>query len=554
MKQLTIKKKITLWYTGIIAVVLGTILVLVLLFVDKVGISATEEEISAAVTGFSSNINFQDDSFYLDGDTEFYDDGIMFCIYDKNGRLLYGTIPTQFPEETILKSNTPRMITGSNRKWMIYDSVYTYGDDEEMWVRGITSVHSIELFMQTSEKMLLIVFPLLIILIGAIGYFMIKRALRQVDLICDEVENISNGKDLSKRLSLPKAKDELYELSEKFNEMFERLEFSFEKERQFTSDVSHELRTPVAVIISQCEYLLENENLSAEDKEEIAVILKQAKRMSKLTSEMLMIARNEQGEQHLMEKLDFGLLSELVIEELQTKAQEKNIEITLQKQDDLFMNGDQTLILRMMMNLITNAINYGSLAKANVDDRMKIIELGESLDAPVRIDTYMYPSVRERNHAYNNQARLDPEMAAKARVEVLQREMGEEVFAQYRKIQLDEAENTPEGEAVPGQMACRAGKSSFVVNWQGEMRSCVVLDKPSIPLRDVEFEEAWKFTKKETESLRISARCSSCKLRKVCNTCVAAAIAETGKADGVPEYLCRYTEATVRYLKETSKK
>ena len=83
MKQLTIKKKITLWYTGIIAVVLGTILVLVLLFVDKVGISATEEEISAAVTGFSSNINFQDGSFYLDGDTEFYDDGIMFCIYDK---------------------------------------------------------------------------------------------------------------------------------------------------------------------------------------------------------------------------------------------------------------------------------------------------------------------------------------------------------------------------------------------------------------------------------------------------------------------------------------
>ena len=42
------------------------------------------------------------------------------------------------------RSNTPRMITGANRKWMIYDSVYTYGDDDEMWVRGITSVHSIE--------------------------------------------------------------------------------------------------------------------------------------------------------------------------------------------------------------------------------------------------------------------------------------------------------------------------------------------------------------------------------------------------------------------------
>ena len=56
-------------------------------------------------------------------------------IYDKNGRLLYGTIPAQFPEETILMSNTPRTISESNRKWMIYDSVYTYGDDKEMFER-----------------------------------------------------------------------------------------------------------------------------------------------------------------------------------------------------------------------------------------------------------------------------------------------------------------------------------------------------------------------------------------------------------------------------------
>ena len=158
-----------------------------------------------------------------------------------------------------------------------------------------------------------------------------------------------------------KAKDELYELSEKFNEMFERLEFSFEKERQFTSDVSHELRTPVAVIISQCEYLLENENLSAEDKEEIAVILKQAKRMSKLTSEMLMIARNEQGELASDGKTGFWIIKRTCDRRTADKSTGKNIEITLQKQDDLFINGDQTLILRMMMNLITNAINYGKI-------------------------------------------------------------------------------------------------------------------------------------------------------------------------------------------------
>ena len=71
---------------------------------------------------------------------------------------------------------------------------------------------------------------------------------------------------LQKRLPLPKVRDELYELSHKFNQMFERLEESFEKEQQFTADVSHELRTPVTVIISQCEYLIEDPTLEEEER------------------------------------------------------------------------------------------------------------------------------------------------------------------------------------------------------------------------------------------------------------------------------------------------
>ena len=151
---------------------------------------------------------------------------------------------------------------------MVYDSVHTYGKNKAIWIRGITSIHAIEVFMTTSQKMMIILYPVFIVLIAMTGYFMLKRALKQVDLICDQVENISYGKDLTKRLPLPKVRDELYELSHKFNQMFERLEESFEKEQQFTADVSHELRTPVTVIISQCEYLIEDPVLEEEEKEE----------------------------------------------------------------------------------------------------------------------------------------------------------------------------------------------------------------------------------------------------------------------------------------------
>lgn len=398
MRGMTIKRKITLLYTGIIAIILGIILAFVFYFVDKVGISATEEEVSTAVTGFSANLKFQDDTYYLDEDTEFYNDGVMFCVYDDGGKLLYGTMPESFPKQTILKSHTPRVIRSGNRKWMVYDSVYTYGKSKAVWVQGITSIHSIEVFMKTSQKMMLILYPVLILLIAIAGYFMLKRALRQVDLICDDVETISNGKDLTKRLSLPKSKDELYELSQKFNEMFERLESSFEKEKQFTSDVSHELRTPISVIISQCEYLVEDQNLADEEKEEINIILKQAKRMSKLTSEMLMIAREEMNEQHNMEEIDFGLLTELVIEELQEQADQKEIKIRLQTDSQIYIKGDQTLLLRMMINLIQNAINYGK-KQGHIDIILKEQDewiVGEVRDDGIGIAKEHLPKIWDR--------------------------------------------------------------------------------------------------------------------------------------------------------------
>lgn len=196
----------------------------------------------------------------------------------------------------------------------------------------------------------------------------------------------------------------------------------------------------------------------------------------------------------------------------------------------------------------------GSLTKGNVDERMDILAIGESLNVPVRIDTYMYPTTRERLHPYNHQARLDPVSAAKARIEILKSEMGDELFAEYRRSALETVQNTQNTEAFSRKMKCRAGKSSFVVNWQGQMRSCIVLDSPSVSLEETTFSAAWAQIVNAVDRLQISSKCSHCSLRGICNICVAAAIAETGSADSVPKYLCQYTEATLKYLENEQKK
>ena len=127
-----------------------------------------------------------------------------------------------------------------------------------------------------------------------------------------------------------------------------------------------------------------------------------------------------------------------------------------------------------------------SLTRANQHDIEQIIVLGENLDIPVRVDTYMMPAVREWNRPYDEQSRLDPISAAKIRIQALKQEMGKELFEEYvRKIIFEVEHILPE--EGPGRVHCLAGNCSFTINWQGFMRPCVVMSEPSISV----FEEGF---------------------------------------------------------------
>lgn len=192
----------------------------------------------------------------------------------------------------------------------------------------------------------------------------------------------------------------------------------------------------------------------------------------------------------------------------------------------------------------------GSLTKANAGDLDRLLDIGEELGVPVRIDTYMMPAVRERSLPYDMQARLDPEEAAKARVHALKREMGPEVFRQYAGQSLERAEHPAPAEEKPGHISCMAGRCSFTINWQGEMRPCVILSEPAVSVFDQGgFEAAWKHITEETAEIVLNAKCSVCRVRHLCRTCAAGALLETGDYEGIPDYMCRYAEETLRLLK-----
>lgn len=284
MKGLSIKFKVTLWYTVFMTIL--AILVISLLFkMSNYQISSlSQRNLKEVVLDCLDDIRYDERNNNLDFDMEFFEDEVYLSVYDMNHSLIYGQLPRNFHNDIEFISDDIQKVQEMDMEWYVYDILVDINGYGNIWVRGITSISSAGSAVTTMIHLSVIVFPFLVLFIAVGGYIITKKAFRPVMQINDTAKKISDGKDLSKRIQLGNGTDEIHQLAHTFDGMLDRLQTSFESEKQFTSDVSHELRTPTSVIISQSEYALENANSLEEAKESLSIILAQSKKMASLIS------------------------------------------------------------------------------------------------------------------------------------------------------------------------------------------------------------------------------------------------------------------------------
>ncbi|MBQ8619416.1 MAG: radical SAM protein [Clostridia bacterium] len=188
-----------------------------------------------------------------------------------------------------------------------------------------------------------------------------------------------------------------------------------------------------------------------------------------------------------------------------------------------------------------------SVTPQNAPHIGRMMAIAHELDAAVLVDTYMMPAVRERSLPFDQQSRLSPEEAAQIRIQALKQEMTSGKFTQYVMESLWAAQHI-QPDSGPNQMRCLAGSCSFTVNWQGQMRPCVVMSSPSASVLGMGFDAAWQHIRSEAGKITLSPKCSVCRLRLLCRTCAASALQETGRYDGTPEYMCRYSLHSLNLL------
>jgi len=189
------------------------------------------------------------------------------------------------------------------------------------------------------------------------GWWIVSRSLRPVVEISSAAMKISAG-DLSQRINVAEAESELGQLAAVLNSTFARLEAAFAQQQQFAADAAHELRTPVSVILTQTQTALNRERGADDYKQTVEACQRAAQRMRKLIESLLELARIDAG-QEVLKRTHFDL-SKVVSDcagLVQPLADEQRMKISIEA-EPLQITGDSERLAQVVMNLLTNAIQY----------------------------------------------------------------------------------------------------------------------------------------------------------------------------------------------------
>lgn len=354
MKKLSIKARVTVWYTGLIVLLMIGILAFLFASGGQIVLSKAKTNLQNITFGNAEEIEYDDGVIEIDDDLKLHEKGVSIIVFQADN-IIMGSHPIGFPLDVVFSQGRITTVSNQGQKWIALDVIA----QDDLVVRGVYPLNEIAQSMNYILLIAFIAFPFVTAIAVIGGYLITKHAFKPITQIYQTASKIEQSLDLSQRIHLSGSTDEIYNLAKTFDCMFDRLEQSFLAEKQFTSDVSHELRTPITVIKTQCEYALlesmENENIH----NALTTILAKADQMAVLVTQLLELSRAEYESKQLeFENVDVSELLEIVAEELIEQAQEKGIEIIVNTQSGILVSCEQTLMMRLLINLITNAIKY----------------------------------------------------------------------------------------------------------------------------------------------------------------------------------------------------
>src|SRR5277367_3030216 len=386
----SVRVRLTVWYSAVLAVVLVVVSVTTYLIVRKTSMQRTDSDLAVLADSFLVTLQAEladapggKDSAILSAAKqsmiEHRSNSDAFVVLEPGGEII--ATSTDVISSSAQSEDAVKRSLASND----FQRFARIGESKAVGWGTIRGEHSrlraySREFQVNSQPYLLIVLHLLhaqnemletirltfmwmilvgLLLAGTGGYFLARKSLAPVVAMGEHARRIG-AINLHERLPVLNANDELGQLATIFNDLLDRLDQSFERQRRFIADASHELRTPLAILRGEAEVAISQPGRSAEDYlESLKILHEETSRLIKIVEDLFTLTRADSGQYPLT--LQDVYLEEIVTDCAQsarTLARENNIDLDVDASAECRIQADPALLRRMLLNLLDNAIKY----------------------------------------------------------------------------------------------------------------------------------------------------------------------------------------------------
>lgn len=364
--RLSIRARLTLWYSIVVFGVLVGALTAVLWLHGHLGLLRLDQELVEATSTVNGVLQSELDETLspergvrqLVAELDLVSVG--FAVLTEEGEVLAVKAPhsTTLSEPLLQSAGAPVTLrVGTVDVRLRATSSAIRG--ERLRVVVWTSLEALRLERRSFERAMILGVPIALLLAVACGFVIARRALGPLTDMARQARTIG-GATPNARLVPPNPHDELGTLAHAFNVLLDSQAESLRAQRAFMADASHQLRTPVSVTRTAAQVTLDREGRTeAEYRESLEVVARQAERLTRMVDDMFTLALADAQSQVLSRApLYLDELIEDVVDEARVLASRRNITLRAESSGEAPSEGDEHLLRQMVMNLLDNAIRH----------------------------------------------------------------------------------------------------------------------------------------------------------------------------------------------------
>jgi heavy metal sensor kinase len=418
------RSQLTLWYTGVLALVLIVFSLATYAYLTRAAQQRTDSSLAETANSFISTLTTEANDENLSADDAaketagaFYATARQVTVYDDKQQVVAASrVPenlsatNQWPSADTLPllmsllnaaNSAPSYATVAGpRADLRALAMPVQIKGRKYKVLMVQSLNDQAAGLELARRAFYLANPLALLLASLGGYFLARKSLAPVVAMGNQCEKIGAA-NLDERLTELDPRNELGRLALSFNNLLSRLQGSFEIQRRFMADASHELRTPVAIIRGESEVALSKEIRTAQDyRESLGIVHDEGKRLSRIVEDLFTLARADAG-QYPLETSNM-YLDETVgqcVRSVDSLAQQRGLSLNYETSArELFFSGDEGLVCRMTLNLLDNAIKYtprGGVVCVHLQRNARTCSLSIA-DTGVGIPAELQPKIFER--------------------------------------------------------------------------------------------------------------------------------------------------------------